>query len=602
MTTSTTTTKRKFGNSDVLKSFTALTRDLSNIDAGDVTGFTHLLTNTINNIWGDDIAQCYDTNLKIDGKTYDVQFHNKKLLNALTAIFNKDEDDVIQVLNDQAADDLEDFIEQAKAEPAKTNPSNVVSIQTRQAVEQPAAVEEGYDEDTVSVFEHDVTWVDQDFAMPVAVNYVQYKAAKDESSAPRPLPTAENLFCLLRAYGVDVRRNEMTLNVDVKIKNRKASAAYRNMYTNAVTIDNAVRNLATINYLPKDFVADALVNIMSARSYNPVREYFDGLEWDGKDYLGMLLDTLPSADGFDREFGRRLFEKNLVAGVAVEYTEKTPIVGAIVLTGRQGVGKSRFVERLAPPLADSFKGGLTPDFNNKDHMLTLLSCKVAEIAEATATTGKSSMEILKAVLTAHTHYIRAPYAAREMQVARKSLWFMTSNDRALLSDPSGNRRLWIWELGDNSGPITDPVAEYNVNGLWAQMVHLYKSGAVTTYLTDEENAKVNEMSADYVVIDPIHDLVAELYKGQVTVTNLGKAVIREGVKTAARTRTDIAKLLGIDASKVSDMKRLSAALDKLFDKSPKKSGGSVAYIVPKNTIGSMGTVLTDAEVDELANV
>lgn len=583
--------------------FKCLTADLSTVDGRYMEKFTDYVVTVLNDYAGFEVITRLDTaTVKVADKSYDLAFHNKSFLADVAEYFDMDEREFVMELNEignsvAATTDFEAVIS------AIDLPSNVTPINA--TIHIPAGsgpVAEGYDEEE-SIFDEEVVWVNQPFDMPARPQYKHMTVPKSEDTLPRPKPTAENLFRLMKEYGLDIRRNEMTLNVDVSVRNRKGGGRYNSMFSTPNNVEQAIRNLVTINGLPKDFVGEALQNIMAARSYNPVRDYFDGLAWDGKDYLGMLLDTLPSAPDFDRDFGRVLFEKNLVSGVACEYEQDHRISGVIVLTGKQGAGKSRFIERLAPPIAKAFKGGLTPDFGDKDHMLTLLTCKVAEIAEATATTSKSSREILKAVIDKSTHFIRAPYAAREIEVQRKSLWFMTSNDRALLSDPSGNRRLWVWDLGEDSANnvaanVSDPCPEYSIDGLWAQMVHLYRSGTVRTWLDASEIAKVNEATADNMIKDPIEEALINMFEHQLTIMPSGYAVIKEGVRTVARNRAQVAQLLGLDAHKPAEMNRLTAVLGKLFEKSPTKRAGSVAYIIPA---GGNDRSLSGAEIVDMNN-
>jgi hypothetical protein len=105
---------------------------------------------------------------------------------------------------------------------------------------------------------------------------------------------------------------------------------------------------AQFNFDPsKDHVHEALERLCDATRFNPVRDYLDSLEWDGKPRLDSWLSTYLGAEDttLNRAFGR----KTLIAGVRRVRQPGCKFDYMLVLEGPQGVGKSSAVAILAGP-------------------------------------------------------------------------------------------------------------------------------------------------------------------------------------------------------------------------------------------------------------
>jgi len=90
---------------------------------------------------------------------------------------------------------------------------------------------------------------------------------------------------------------------------------------------------------------DALLAVVSAeRTYHPIKEYFNALEWDGMERIDTLLIDYLGAE--DTPFVRAVTRKTLCAAVARVYEPGIKYDSILVLNGPQGVGKSTFFALL----------------------------------------------------------------------------------------------------------------------------------------------------------------------------------------------------------------------------------------------------------------
>ena len=76
----------------------------------------------------------------------------------------------------------------------------------------------------------------------------------------------------------------------------------------------------------------------SEKPYNPIKEYFKKLTWDGKKRIDTLLVDYLGAK--DSEFVRAVTRKTLCAAVARVYEPGIKFDNILVLNGPQGIGKS----------------------------------------------------------------------------------------------------------------------------------------------------------------------------------------------------------------------------------------------------------------------
>ena len=113
--------------------------------------------------------------------------------------------------------------------------------------------------------------------------------------------------------------------------------------------------------------------------YNPFEDYFDNLPiyqsdsslplregWEGADYITQLANTITTTK---QELWHQCFKKWLVAMVGCVLDDKVINHTVIVFSGKQGLGKTTWVEKLVPKQLKEylFSGTINP--NNKDTLV-----------------------------------------------------------------------------------------------------------------------------------------------------------------------------------------------------------------------------------------
>src|SRR5262249_5427832 len=145
---------------------------------------------------------------------------------------------------------------------------------------------------------------------------------------------------------------------------------------------------------PTSLVHEALVTMAHRDSYNPVRDYLNGLTWDGVARLDTWLHTYCHAE--DTPYTRAVGAATLKAGVARIMRPGCKVDTMCILIGPQGYLKSSAWETLATP--DYFTDHLS-DLHTKDAAMDLRSKWIVEFAELD-TFGRSETETIKRFLSA----------------------------------------------------------------------------------------------------------------------------------------------------------------------------------------------------------
>ena len=127
------------------------------------------------------------------------------------------------------------------------------------------------------------------------------------------------------------------------------------------------------------------------------------------------------------------------------------------------------------------------------------------MAELESITSKKMAGDIKSFLSQETDVFRVPYGKVTEAFPRRGIIVGSTNRHdGFLVDETGNRRFWIVKLGAGiniENPIDIDGLIKERNQIWAAAVLAYKNGE-TTYLTKENEVRVNEENLDYLIESP----------------------------------------------------------------------------------------------------
>lgn len=222
--------------------------------------------------------------------------------------------------------------------------------------------------------------------------------------------------------------------------------------------------------------------------YHPIREYLEGLRWDGIPRLVQLFARYFGAAGPHLPLVSLWWPISAVArvmrpGCQVDYT--------IILEGAQSLGKSSALRALCGN--DEWFYSSHIDIKNKDAMIALEGAWIINIDEFSSF-KRAEQEAVKTFLTERVDKFRPVYGRATTKAPRSCVFAATTNKETYLEDPTGGRRFWPvgCTLLDLEGLGRDR------DQLWAEALHLYLQGHQWWPSTPEEHALLShEQEARY---------------------------------------------------------------------------------------------------------
>jgi len=329
-------------------------------------------------------------------------------------------------------------------------------------------------------------WCKKDEVTPV---YGRAQAGPDTKNKPR-LSSGEYID-ILKGMGYEFAMSELDNRLHVN------SAPIDDMLAATIRAQMRDQGHVCVRVIEDAYAAHALKN-----SFHPVRDFLNGLEWDGVERIGEVAQHFEDRDSVFYFFFRRW----LIGAVAKVFTAaQNPM---LVLDGDQDAGKSFFVRWLATPLPKMHvEGPIRPD--NKDDQIRLITRWIWEVAELGSTTRRSDRESLKHFLTVEQQTVRAPYGHFDMTKPALASFIGTVNGEGggLLDDPTGTRRFVVVELTS----IDWSYADIDVNQVWAEAMAAYRAGEEWR-LQDDERVLSRRINERYRVQDPLDDLLTQLFE------------------------------------------------------------------------------------------
>ncbi|MCC8081727.1 MAG: virulence-associated E family protein [Lachnospiraceae bacterium] len=243
--------------------------------------------------------------------------------------------------------------------------------------------------------------------------------------------------------------------------------------------------------------------------YHPVRDYLNGLAWDGQERIRYVLHHFLGAPVDDLTYeSMKMFLMGAISrvfhpGIKFEYM--------LCLVGGQGVGKSTFFRLLA--VNDDW---FTDDLRRLDDENVYRRMRghwIIELSEMVATARSKSIEETKSFISRQKETYKDLYALYAMDRPRQCVFAGTSNNKRFLPfDRTGNRRFVpVQNRGQMEVHILEDEAASRayLEQVWAEAMVIYRSGDFRLAFSKEIEARLDRLRLEYMSEDTDAGIIQE---------------------------------------------------------------------------------------------
>jgi predicted P-loop ATPase len=228
----------------------------------------------------------------------------------------------------------------------------------------------------------------------------------------------------------------------------------------------------------------AVETVARDRTFHPVREYLDGLVWDGTPRLDRWLVTYLGAE--ETPYIVAIGPRWMISAVARVRIPGCQADSALILEGPQGIKKSSALAVLA---GSWFTDGLS-ELGSKDSAMETRGVWIIELAELDSL-SRPEVSTTKAFISRRHDRFRPPFGKRLVDLPRQCVFAGSVNpEGGYLKDATGGRRFWPVVCG----VIDIEALKRDRDQLWAEAYVRFKrkepwwleDKGLQKYATDEQ--------------------------------------------------------------------------------------------------------------------
>lgn len=415
--------------------------------------------------------------------------------------------------------------------------------------------------------------------MPAAVPFDAEKPLVHVKGNGTPKATIENVQEVLRRMRATVRYNVIGKRLEINIPGE--AFALEDAENDALSrIESRCAEVCMATGSLSRFVS----LIARQNPYNPAATWIESRPWDGVSRLEAFYATIKPAEVKTLPDGRQLhkvlMQRWMLSAVAAAFLpDGVAAQGMLVLQGEQYLGKTRWMQSLAPKDLALTKDGVILRPDDKDSVKQACSFWLVELGELDATFRKSDVAVLKAFITSALDVLRLPYARGETHFARRTVFFASVNPGQFLHDETGNRRYWTIPCA-----AVDHEHGLDVQQVWAEFYEMFKGGE-QHWLTSEEHEALNSSNESFQVTDPIEERLQDAFNWAAP-----------NDKWTWRTATAILMESGVDKPSKAESMKAADVVKKLNNNQARRVGRSrLLFAPPTKWRPSHGAIMQQPE-------
>ena len=258
---------------------------------------------------------------------------------------------------------------------------------------------------------------------------------------------------------------------------------------------------------PKSDIMD-LVQSEEVRTYDPIREYLEGLpKWDGQNHVARLFSRLPGISSEQLGFLSVWIRSAVAHWLQMDTLHGNECVPTLI--GAQGCGKSTFVQRLLPPHLRMYYLGHLNLSNKFDKEMALTNNLLVNLDEL-ETIRPSQHAALKQTLSKSKVNGRPIYGCAQEDRLRYASFVATTNNPHPLTDATGSRRYLC--LTTPKGQLIDNSGDIDYDQLYAQVLYEIRELKAPYWYNNAEVARIQELNQEYMEQKDIAEIVEACFR------------------------------------------------------------------------------------------
>ena len=224
-------------------------------------------------------------------------------------------------------------------------------------------------------------------------------------------------------------------------------------------------------------IESAIRIVANENRYHPIRDYLNGLKWDGTERIAHVLHHFLGAA--EDEYTCEAMKIFLLGAIKRVFQPGCKFETMLCLVGGQGAGKSTFFRLLA--VKDEWFSDDLRRLDDDNVYRKLQGHWSIEMSEMIATANAKSIEEIKSFLSKQKETYKVPYETHPADRLRQCVFAGTTNRQDFLPrDRTGNRRFIPVpvdaELAEAHILDNEEDSRAHIDQLWAEAMTIYNSG------------------------------------------------------------------------------------------------------------------------------
>jgi predicted P-loop ATPase len=354
----------------------------------------------------------------------------------------------------------------------------------------------------------------------------------------KPLPNLANALIALRAEWPEAFALDEMMCASFLVRPLHNAPQFTPRAVNDIDIGCVQESLQHMGLkrIAKETVAQAIDQRAHECRFHPVRDWLNGLQWDGHARVDALFGHYFYASG-SAEYCQAVSRMFVISMVARVFQPGCKVDHVPIIEGGQGIMKSMACRVLG---GDWYSDNLPDVSGGKDVCQFLRGKWLVEVPEMHAMSRAEAAQ-LKAFITRQEERYRPAYGRKEAFEPRQCVFVGTTNRDVYLRDETGGRRFWPIK----ATKIDIEALERDREQLFAEALILYQDNAQWWPDKDFERTVIASEQAQRYEADAWEEVIEKFLSSRSTVSVYEIARQALDIQTARIGTADSRRISGV---------------------------------------------------------